>query len=469
MTTISTHNGSSVSKKHNERDYDVCIKEKHIDLNRTHENWINEGHIEAYERIFGNAVKAYNLKQKREDRKINSYYDKIKNDKQKHCVYEMIIGVYDDNIDNIIKRDILKEFVDNWKERNPNLELIGAYYHDDEEGSSPHVHIDYIPVAYKNKRGLSVQNSLSKALVEQGFKSSSINKTAQIEWERRENSYLEKLCNSRNITVERDLIKREHVDTVVYKEAAERVIQQEKAVIKTLDDLTLSKNDEFGNALSDEIDYPKIYEIPFYGKLVKKEDYDKLNNKHNALVKKVKSFLREADFLSIDMKNENEALTALVDTLKRSRISVRVKKLEDTVNRLKKSKDALERELNRKLEVYKSKYYNLLEQTSDMRKRFNDYVDAYSQEKRKNDLLTIEYNKLQQTNVCIEDYNALERQNTRLKEQIDELSNANLNLTNHLEYNLNYTFNDIDNIVNSKEDKEDYIKDDWDISDDFGF
>ena len=49
----------------------------------------------------------------------------------------MIIGVYPDKeglgIDEKTQREILKEFVDGWRERNPNLELIGAYYHADEQ------------------------------------------------------------------------------------------------------------------------------------------------------------------------------------------------------------------------------------------------------------------------------------------------------------------------------------------------
>lgn len=62
----------------------------------------------------------------------------------------------------------MQEFVSTWQERNPNLELIGAYYHADEQGE-PHIHLDYIPVAHGYKRGLETQTGLVKALQEQGF------------------------------------------------------------------------------------------------------------------------------------------------------------------------------------------------------------------------------------------------------------------------------------------------------------
>lgn len=55
-----------------------------------------------------------------------------------HCHYLLI-------------KKILKDYVQDWKRRNPNLEMIGAYYHNDEQGKQPHVHIDYVPVAHGYK------------------------------------------------------------------------------------------------------------------------------------------------------------------------------------------------------------------------------------------------------------------------------------------------------------------------------
>ena len=111
---------------------------------------------------------------------------------------------------------VLRAFYDGWKQRNPNLELIGAYYHADEDGV-PHIHIDYVPVATGYVNGMTTQSALVKALGQQGFHKEG-KATAQIKWEKRENTELEKLCNSFGIDVEHPLIEgRKHLDTERYK------------------------------------------------------------------------------------------------------------------------------------------------------------------------------------------------------------------------------------------------------------
>lgn len=222
--TISTHNGTTVARQHNIREKRVVEKESHIDLDGVHEIWHDEDIREAYERIFGEAVATYNAKQKRENRKIESYYDEVCKDERRHPVYEMIIGVYGDECTEENGKEIMRKFVDTWEERNPNLKLVGAYYHADEDGV-PHCHIDYVPTAHGYKRGLAMQNGLDRALTEQGFKTESIHKTAQIAWEQRENAYLEELCNEKGLEVEHpDKDKNvEHLKTDIYKARQEYV------------------------------------------------------------------------------------------------------------------------------------------------------------------------------------------------------------------------------------------------------
>lgn len=232
MATISTHNGSAIARQHNLRNRKVTDKEEHIDPNGIHETWIDERERDAYERLFGDAVREYNEKQKRSDRKIYDYYKSIKEDKKKHTAYEMIAGVYkkDENISERTCHDILEEYVRGWSERNPNLELIGAYYHADEKGE-PHVHIDYVPVAHGYTRGMETQTGLVKALGEQGFCKNG-KATAQIQWEARENAVLEALCVERGINVEhpeRNGEKKEHMRTEQYK--------AQKELEKTYDEL----------------------------------------------------------------------------------------------------------------------------------------------------------------------------------------------------------------------------------------
>lgn len=216
--TISTHNGPTVARLHNIREERVVSKESHIDMSGVSEIWHDEEPRAAYERIFGEAVAAYNAKQKRADRKIESYYAEVCADERRHPVYEMIIGVYGEEATPRQRYEIMREFVEGWTKRNPNLELIGAYYHADEEGS-PHVHIDYVPVASGYQRGMELQCGLDRALTQMGFESKNHKQTAQMSWERRENDLLDELCQKRGLEVSHPgrCSGAEHLKTDVYK------------------------------------------------------------------------------------------------------------------------------------------------------------------------------------------------------------------------------------------------------------
>ncbi|MDE6502247.1 MAG: plasmid recombination protein [Ruminococcus sp.] len=312
--TISTHNGSAVAREHNIRNPKVVSKESHIDMERPHETWIDEPIREAYKRLFGKSVEDYNAKQKRSDRKIRSYYKNICDDKSKHPVYEMIAGIYikddDGSGDDIseTKKAILRKFVDNWQERNPNLEIIGAYLHDDEEGGM-HVHIDYIPVAYGYKRGMEVQTALNKALEQQGFVYENAKATPQIKWQHRENEYLTQLCEDSGLTVEHPKDGKKHLTTDIYKlekqkEEAETTITEMTAKLKAMQVELNGKQQEF-NSLLTFLNIPKPPQATFEKKPVlvtldeyiqanKPEDFEKLNLfKRNNILKKLEKAYQE--------------------------------------------------------------------------------------------------------------------------------------------------------------------------------
>lgn len=229
--TISTHNGSAVSRQHNLRNPKVVSKQPHIEKDGTHETWIDKNPRQAYREIFGEAQAAYNKKQLdagRPGRCIKSYYNEVAKDAKKHVAYEMIvtIGNRDNHPAPALAKEILRDFVDKWPERNGGLVLIGAYYHADEQGVA-HVHVDYVPVARGYKNGLEVQNGLVKALNAIGFETRSSRDTAQIQWEHRENEYLEKLCRERGLEIEHPLEEgRKHLHTEIFK--AEQMLKETK-------------------------------------------------------------------------------------------------------------------------------------------------------------------------------------------------------------------------------------------------
>lgn len=238
MVTISTHNGSQVHQAHNIRNEKVVAKENHIDPDGIHETWVHEPVREAYHRLFDEAVEKYNAKQTREDRKIGNYYNKVQENVKQHPAYEMIIGVYGNDCPEDLGKVIMQEFVDGWKERNPNLELIGAYYHADEQGE-PHVHLDYVPVAHGYTKGMETQAGLVKAYEEMGFTKQG-NRTAQIQWEARENKVLTEICQHYGLEVSHPRQEGiQHLETELYKsqKALETALDHTKGLLDLQDDI----------------------------------------------------------------------------------------------------------------------------------------------------------------------------------------------------------------------------------------
>lgn len=225
--TISTHNGSVAHRGHNVRDKWAINGQEHIDLSLSGNNLIlcDEKPREAYKRLFGEALKNYNDKQDRPERRIKDYYSHIEKDAKKHTVYEMIVQIgdrKDTGLDAPTERECLVQFYSEWRLRNPNLECIGAYLHADEKDGTIHMHIDYIPVAHGYKRGMEMQTGLVRALGEMGFKKQG-KETAQILWERRENAALENICREHGIEVKHiENNQKQHLSKEMYIAQQER-------------------------------------------------------------------------------------------------------------------------------------------------------------------------------------------------------------------------------------------------------
>lgn len=251
--SITFHHGTTLSQEHNRRNSKYTDKQKHIDKSRKDDNiiFVDKNIKEVYKELFAESIAEYNAKQKRSDRKINDYYQKIKNDKRKNVCYECIVQIGDkDDTGYSSPKEIqaLTKFINGWEERNPNLKLVGAYMHND-EGTS-HLHIDYIPVSYDNTRGMKVQNSLAGALKQQGFGSKTrANYTEQMQWENSERQVLETICNDLGIDAKANqgLCKTEYFDkkTKTIKEGNRwhlSTFEYKKAREKMLSEITEEKN-----------------------------------------------------------------------------------------------------------------------------------------------------------------------------------------------------------------------------------
>ncbi len=181
------------SVNHNTRTFSA----KNVDKERSSENveFCNADIKTVYHQLFDEALEKYNAKQKRSDRKIDDYYEKIRQGKQEKLFHEVIfqIGNKDDmnarSEEGQLAKTILTEFMQSFQSRNPNLHVFSAHLHMDEE--TPHLHIDFVPIIHNSKRGLETRVSLKGALAEQGFSGGTKGAT---EWNQWMNSEKEELA-----------------------------------------------------------------------------------------------------------------------------------------------------------------------------------------------------------------------------------------------------------------------------------
>ena len=194
-----------------------------VDKSRTHENitLVCEDIQTVYHQLFDKALEEYNAKQKRKDRRIKNYYEHINRSKQEKPFYELIfqIGNTEDTHygtpEAALATKALTDFIRGFQERNPHIRVFNAVIHLDEE--TPHVHIDFIPFATEQKRGLSTRNSLSKALEQQGFISEGKNNTCTKQWVEIEKEQLAEVMKSYGIEWEKLGTHEQHLDVLDYK------------------------------------------------------------------------------------------------------------------------------------------------------------------------------------------------------------------------------------------------------------
>jgi len=166
--SVSFHGGTHTSISHNNRKHTSGNKDIDVSESDNNKYYVQRDIREVYQEIFGEAVAEYNNKQKRSDRKIKDYYEKILNDKKTNHQRELIvaIGKADDGLDKKTKIDALDLYADKFIKENPNLAVYNMVLHVDE--ANPHLHINYVPY-FESKRGLKKRVGQDKALNQQGI------------------------------------------------------------------------------------------------------------------------------------------------------------------------------------------------------------------------------------------------------------------------------------------------------------
>ena len=207
------------SVNHNSREFNA----KNTDPERTPLNteYCNEKIKDVYHQLFDDALQRYNNKQKRADRKIQNYYDKIRTGKQEKTFHEIIIQV--GNCENTSSKSpdgelaerILDEYYQDFQKRNPYLRVFSAHLHMDE--ATPHLHIDFVPFTTNSKRGLDTRVSLKQALCNQGFIGNSKHETEWSLWVDSEKAELAKVMERYGVEWEQKGTHEKHLSVYDYE------------------------------------------------------------------------------------------------------------------------------------------------------------------------------------------------------------------------------------------------------------
>lgn len=231
--TISAMVGKG-SVTHNSRSFTA----ENVDSERTHLNidYCNEPIKKVYHEMFDEALKQYNDKQKRKDRKISDYYKHIESGKQEKLFHEIIFQI--GNMEDMsaigehaeLARTVLDEYYQGFQERNPYLRVFSAHLHMDE--ATPHIHIDFIPFTTGSNRGLETRVSLKQALLNMGFKGEGRSDNELNRWILSEKKVLAQIMERHGIEWEQKGTHEQHLSVLDYKkqERAKEVAELDREI-----------------------------------------------------------------------------------------------------------------------------------------------------------------------------------------------------------------------------------------------
>ena len=310
---------------------------------------------DLYLELFEEAKLEYNNKQKRNDRKIENYFDKISNDTKHDLACEIIIELGDmkywenkSQKDKLQMVDVFKEQIIDLEKVVPNFKVANATIHFDE--SSPHLHIIGVPYKDNCKTGLSRQVGKSDVFTKESltiiqdkmrvYCINSFNKVYSLKEELKEKQQ----GRNRDINVK---------DMGNYQRMKKQLnLDKDKLYIANKKSLEL---DNKSNDIKEQINNLKISKLNKYNLILSKEDKEKLI-KYIDEVDKTNNDFKSIQKLSITL---NDVDTELKENKKN------IAKLEKENYKLKQTIEDLNYQINEdKKEISKLKFtINNLKQT----------------------------------------------------------------------------------------------------------
>lgn len=316
LTSISIELGKGVLN-HNNRKFIA----DNVDKNRTKDNieYENISLENAYHHLFDEALKRYNDRQKRNDRKIKNYLEHIQKGKQEKPFYEIIVQVGNKNDMGVnthnkdLSKTILDEYMKEFQKRNPNLYVFNAHLHMDE--ATPHLHIDFIPFTTNSKRGLDTRVSMKQALSSQGFKGGTREETEWSQWVNSEKQELSKAMLEHNVEWEYQGNDKEHLSVLDYKkqERTKEVVELERqcSVLKE-NIVNLADCKEKIEDVFSEQQFDQTYSLPEPNKFENAKSY---KSRIEPIFSKLKEFAKRCLIKYFNYKNQYREASSKVQNL----------------------------------------------------------------------------------------------------------------------------------------------------------
>lgn len=322
---------------------------------------------DLYLELFEEAKLEYNNKQKRNDRKIENYFDKISNDTKHDLACEIIIELGDmkywenkSQKDKLQMVDVFKEQIIDLEKVAPNFKVANATIHFDE--SSPHLHIIGVPYKDNCKTGLSRQVGKSDVFTKESltiiqdkmrvYCINSFNKVYSLKEELKEKQ------QGRN----RDI----NVKDMGNYQRMKKQLNQDKDKLDKANKKSLELDNK-SNDIKEQINNLKISKLNKYNLILSKEDKEKLI-KYIDEVDKTNNDFKSIQKLSITL---NDVDTELKENKKN------IAKLEKENYKLKQTIEDLNYQINEdkeEISKLKSTINNLKQTISYWKDKFDKLI-----------------------------------------------------------------------------------------------
>ena len=336
------------SIRHNNRVFSTA----NVDRSRTNLNvtFCKKNLKEVYHRLFDDALAEYNSKKKKTRDKIQDYYEHIRQGKQEKLFHEAVFQY--GNMDTMgsetemaeFAASMLTEFAETFQERNPHLVVFNSVLHMDE--ATPHLHIDFIPIATEQTRGLSTRVSMKQALKQEGFTSQGKNYTEWQAWMEREKEVMAEIAQTMGFEIDNLGGGRRHMDLPEYRAAARRLeMAQEQCAeaeqeVESLEQQKMALQGSVALLKAVDkvrVDLDTIHPEKTLTGAIRGVSVEQIEQLKQVVIQKVAT---DQQFQKV--LEENQRLESLVPTIEdRMRENIKRQRMEQEIARLREEREAL--------------------------------------------------------------------------------------------------------------------------------